>query len=80
MLKIKDNVDLKELTKIPIKLNLIATTYLINRDSCLLLRERDFRDSTNIEYFNYLKIDKSTRIISDVMKVHRENKYGLTID
>ena len=71
MLKIKDNVDLKEILKIDIRFNLIKTSRFEDGIISLSFKIHEFKDNLDNGYYEYLLIDRTTRIISDYLECPR---------
>lgn len=65
MLKIKDSVLLEELLKIDIRFNLIKNCRFEDGVIAIFLKTREFKDGLDNNYYEYLQIDKFSRIISN---------------
>lgn len=57
--------DLEELLKIDMKYNLIKTCRFEDGVIVLFLKTREFKDGLDNNYYEYLQIDKASRMISD---------------
>ena len=77
MLKIKDNVNLEEILKIDIRFNLIKTSRFEDGLIALFFKTRKFQDLVN-GYYEYLQIDKATRIISNHLDCPRRELFWET--
>lgn len=78
MLRIKDSVDLEELLKIDMKYNLIKTSRFEDGFIAFFLKTREFKDGLDNNYYEYLQIDKATRIISNRLDCPRRELFWKT--
>ena len=78
MLKIKDNVDLEEILKIDIRFNLIKTSRFEEGAISLSFKTHEFKDNLDNGYYEYLLIDRTTRIISDYLECPRRELFWET--
>ena len=78
MLKIKDNVDLEELLKIDIRFNLIKTSRFEEGNTSFFFKTHEFKDNLDNGYYEYLSIDKATRIISNFLDCPRKELFWKT--
>lgn len=78
MLKIKDNVNLEEILKIDIRFNLIKTSRFEDGLIALFFKTRKFQDNLVNGYYEYLQIDKATRIISNHLDCPRRELFWET--
>ena len=78
MLKIKDSVDLEELLKIDIRFNLIKNSKFEDGLIALFFKTHEFQDNLDNGYYEYLQIDKATRIITNHLDSPRRELFWET--